>query len=217
MPVQRSAWRRVAPIARRAALAAALAGLLGPAPGAGQPELDLNQMALRFTQGAFASPLVCEHGGEARRGLRRVRIDAASKDMIPPANHLVIYPMRIPEGVRCYLDSGEAQVDVAGSVTFHLEGFSRPDLAPREFQETLQRDGGFTFTIKGGSLDVAGKRVEFAGGKARFSLVRPGTDAWKRLQDLEAPHRLSMQLDAPDGTRVAFDLAMVGPPTAPKR
>jgi len=220
------AWRAVRtrrPAWRRAARIAALAGVAGAAsaiPAAAQPELDLNEMALRFTQGAYASPLTCEHEGSARRGLRRLRIDAASKDMIPPSNHLVVYPMGIPEGVRCYLDTGETQVDVAGSVTYHLEGFSRPDLAPREFQETLQRDGGFTFSIKAGSLDVGGKRVEFAGGKARFTIVRPGTDAWKRLKDVEAPLKLTLSLDAPDGTEVAFDLGMVGPgrgTSAPQR
>jgi hypothetical protein len=183
-----------------------------PAPPAvGQPEIDLNQMALRFTQGAWASPLVCEHDGEARRGLRRVRVSAAPDDVIPPSNHMIIYPMGIPAGVRCYIDTGETQVEVAGSLTFHLEGFSRPDLAPREFSETLQRDGGFTFAIKSGSLDVGGKRVAFAGGKARFTLVRPGTDSFKRLADIEAPHKLALALTAPDGTSVALDLAMVGP------
>ena len=161
-------------------------------PASAQPELDLNEMALRFTQGQYAAPLTCEHEGKRGAGLRRVRIDPASKDLTPPANHLIVYPLRIPEGVRCYLDTGEVQVDVAGSVTYHLEGFSRPDLAPREFQETIQREGGFTFTIKSGSLDVAGKRVEFAGGKARFSIVRPGTDPWKRLQDLDAPLKLTL-------------------------
>jgi hypothetical protein len=202
--IRPTAWRRAA---RIAAVAVSLAG----SPAAAQPELDLNEMALRFTQGQYAAPLTCEHEGKSRRGLRRLRVDPASKDTIPPANHLVVYPLRIPEGVRCYLDTGEAQVDVAGSITYHLEGFSRPDLAPREFQEKLQRDGGFTFTIKAGSLDVAGKRVEFKGGTARFSLVRPGTDPWKRLQDLDSPLKLTMTLDAPDGTQVAFDLAMVKP------
>jgi hypothetical protein len=208
---RRPAWRRAA----RLAAAVALASAGGPA--AGQPELDLNEMALRFTQGQYASPLNCEHEGAARRGLRRVRIDAASKDVIPPANNLVVYPMGIPEGVRCYLDTGEKQVDVAGSVTYHLEGFSRPDLAPREFQETLQRDGGFTFTIKAGSLDVAGKRVDFKDGKARFTLVRPGTDPWKRLQDLESPLKLTLSLEASDGTQVSFDLAMSRPGGAPAK
>jgi hypothetical protein len=205
---QRSARRRTLRIA-------ALAGALAGAPAAAQPALDLNEMALRFTQGSWASPLVCEHGEAVRRGLRRLRIAPAPKDIVPPANHLVIYPMGIPEGVRCYLDTGETQVDVAGALTYHLEGFSRPDLAQKEFSETLQRDGAFTFEIKTGALEIGGKRTEFAGGKARFTLVRPGTDASKRLADIEAPHKLALSLTAPDGTNVAFDIALVAPGPKP--
>ena len=92
-------------------------------------------------------------------------------------------------------------------------------LAPRpraeEFSETLQRDGGFTFEIKTGALEIGGKRTEFARGKARFTLVRPGTDASKRLADIEAPHKLALSLTAPDGTNVAFDIALVAPGPKP--
>jgi hypothetical protein len=204
------AWHAV-----RAFLAGFVLSVAVAISAAAQPELDLNQMALKFTEGAWASPLVCAYEGNAKRGLRRLKISPGSKDLIPPSNHLVIYPMRIPDGIRCFLDTGETQVDIAGSLTFHLEGFSRPDLAPREFQETLERDGGFTFTIQSGALDIGGKRTEFKGGQARFSLPKRGSDSSKRLGDIESPHKLVLALSAPDGTSLSFDLALTRPGVRP--
>jgi len=214
-PPLRSAPPRSPRRARALALAAAL-GLAASAAG-GQDLADQNEMALRWTRGEWASPLLCEQAGEARRGLRRVVISAGSLDERPPRpNKLVFFPMKLPEGVRCYTDTGEPQPDVAGALTFHLESISRPDLGTREFQETLQREGGFGFAVRTGQLQVDGRRVDFAGGKARFDAVRRGSDAARRLRDLDAPHKLSLVLEAPDGTRLALDLALTRPPPPPR-
>lgn len=209
---------RAVPLTRPARLAAALAAALGLAAAAGAQELaDLNEIALRWTRGQWASPLLCEKEGEAHRGLRRVVISAGSRDeRPPPPNKLVFYPMKLPAGVRCYTDTGEAQPDVAGWLTFHLENISRPDLGTRQFQEALQRDGGFRFTVRAGHVEVDGKLVEFAGGSARFDAVRRGSDAWRRLQDLPSPHKLSLTLEARDGTRLIFDLALTGGAEGPR-
>ena len=43
-----------------------------------------------------------------------------------------------------------------------------------------------------------------------FEAVRRGSDAWRRLQDLPSPHKLSLTLEAPDGTRLSLDLAQAG-------
>jgi len=193
-----------------AAFAAALA--LAASSALAEDLADLNEIALRWTRGQWASPLLCERDGAARRGLRRVVIEAGSRDERPPRpNKLVFHPMRLPEGVRCYTDTGEPQPDLAGALLFHLEGISRPDLGARDFQDVLQREGGFGFVVRAGQLQVDGKRVDFAGGKARFDAVRRGSDASRRLQDFDAPHKLSLTLEAPDGTRVALDLALAGP------
>lgn len=172
---------------------------------------DLNELALQFTRGAWASPLVCEHEGKAQRGLRRLMVTKASANVLPPSNKLVFYPMQVPPEIRCYADTGEAQPDVSGSLIFHREGFSRPDLASREFQEVLERDGGFSFEIRAGTLRVAERKVDFRDGKACFALVRPGSDAARRLGDLEGRRKLTLTLEASDGTRLAFDLAQAGP------
>jgi hypothetical protein len=173
--------------------------------------VDLNDLALRFTRGDWASPLVCEREGRALRGLRRVLVTQGPHDARPPANKLAFVPMQLPTGTRCYTDTGEAQPDLAGSLVFHLEGISRPDLATRQFQETLEREGGFSFAVTSGVLQVDGRKVDFEKGKARFEPVRRGTDAWRRLQDFEGPQKLALTIEAPDGTRVAVDLALARP------
>src|SRR4029450_11694833 len=119
--------------------------------------------------------------------------------------------MGLPAGVHCYTDTGETQPDVVGSLLYHLEGISRPDLATHQFQETLQREGGFAFSISAGVLQVDGRKVDFGDGTARFAPVRRGSDAWRRLQDLEGTHKLSLALEARDGTRLAVDLVQARP------
>jgi hypothetical protein len=205
---------RPASLRRRGACAGllALALALGADRAGAQDLADQNEIALRWTRGDWAAPLLCEKDGEARRGLRRVVIGAGSRDERPPQpNRMVFHPLRLPAGVRCTTDTGEPQPDVAGALTFHLEGISRPDLGVREFQETLQRDGGFQFVVRAGRLEIDGKPVDFTGGSARFETVRRGSDAWRRLQDLPSPHKLTLSLEAPDGTQVRFDLAQAGP------
>lgn len=211
----RSAPPTPAPSGCRRALfflaALALAGPLARAALA-QPQRDLNDLARAWTYGEWATPLVCELGGEPRRGLRRILVGPASRDLVPRSNKLVFEPLKLPAGARCTLDTGEVQPDVAGAVFFHLEGHSRPDISDHDFQEALQRQGGFRFKVKRGTLQIDGRGVDFAGGSARFERAAPGTDAWRRLQDLPSPHKLVLTLEAQDGTRLAFDLARTPPP-----
>jgi hypothetical protein len=187
---------------------ACLGAWLLAASAAAQTLVDLNELALRLTRGDWASPLVCENQGRALRGLRRVLVTAGPRDARPPSNKLAFVPMNLPAGTRCYTDTGETQPDLAGSLLFHLEGISRPDLATRQFHETLEREGGFTFAVSAGVIQVDGRKVDFEKGTARFEPVRRGSDAWRRLQDLEGPEKLALTLVARDGTRLAVDLAL---------
>jgi hypothetical protein len=195
----------------RASLAAALLGLLLAAPGGSQPLLDLNEMALRWTQGQWGAPLVCDLAGDVRRGVRKILVTPGPRDARPPSNKLAFVPMNLPEKVHCATDTGEPQFEVTGALLFHLDAISRPDIANHEFQETLQREGGFDFTIERGSLKLADRSVDFAKGTARFELVRRGSDASRRLADFDGP-KLGLRLEARDGTRLAFDLVQPRPP-----
>jgi hypothetical protein len=130
---------------------------------------------------------------------------------VPRSNKLVFEPLELPPGAHCTIDTGERQPDVAGALVFHLEGHSRPDISDHDFQEALQREGGFDFKVKSGVLQVDGLGVDFAAGRARFQLVRRGSDAWRRLQDWPDAHKLVLTLEAKDGTRLAFDLVRTPP------
>ena len=179
-PLPRAPLRPVRLALRRGAraVAAAAALVLLAAGAATQPLVDLNELALRWTRGQFASPLICELDGHAKRGLRRVLVTAGPRDRPPLSNKLSFVAMNLPAGARCYADTGEDQPDVAGSVMYHLEGISRPDLATREFQETLEREGGFRFDVRTGVLQVGGRKVDFAGGTRA---LRAGASGQRRV------------------------------------
>src|SRR4029453_18436052 len=66
---------------RRLALLAAC--LLTPSAGA-QPLQDLNELALGWTRGEWASPLGCGSGGEAPRGPRPLLVPGGPRDSRPP-------------------------------------------------------------------------------------------------------------------------------------
>jgi len=207
--VRRSPATLAARVLRALGLALALAAAAG---GAAAQELrDLNDLARAFTYGEWATPLVCELDGEARRGLRRLLVGPASRDLVPRSNKLVFEPLELPPGAHCTIDTGERQPNVAGAVFFHLEGHSRPDISDHDFQEALQREGGFDFKVTRGVLQVDGRGIDFAAGRARFELARRGSDAWRRLQDWPDAHKLVLTLEAKDGTRLAFDLVRTPP------
>jgi hypothetical protein len=199
--------------ARGLGRAFAAAALLAAAAATAQPLRDLNDLARAWTYGEWATPLVCELDGEPRRGLRRILVGPASRDLVPRANKLVFEPLQLPPGTRCTIDTGEVQPDVVGALYFHLEAHSRPDISDHDFQEALERDGGFGFKVKRGTLQIDGRGIDFAGGSARFERARPGSDAWRRLQDLPSAQKVVLTLEAKDGTRLAFDLVRTPPPT----
>ena len=197
---------------RAVALAAGLALSLASSGANPQPMLDLNQRALAWTIGEYVAPLVCEFPQGVKRGVRRLRVTPGPKHLRPPVARLSFPGMELPEGTTCTGDTGTPQPNVTGSILYQLEAISRPDIADHEFAEALERDGGFTFTIRGGKLEIAGEPVEFEDGTARFRTVRPGTDAHRRLQDVPGLRKLELRLEAPSGTVLELDLAQ-GPPS----
>jgi hypothetical protein len=198
------------------ALAALVLAATGPAPG-GEVPADLTLLSLAWARGEYRAPLVCEIEGTAHRGLRRVLVSPGPRDARPISNRLAFFDLEVPAGTRCSLETGEEQPNLVGSVFFTLEAVSRPDIAARDFEAALRRDGGFEFTIRSGRLGVGPpgdplpslRQVDFAGGRARLHLVERGSDAFRRMASLPAPRKLSLQLGAPDGTRIDLDLAQL--------
>jgi len=200
-----------------------LAALLLAASARAQPsgpEVDLNLLALQWTRGSWRAPLVCTIDGSAHRGLRRMLVSPGPRDARPPTFQLRIFDLEIPPGTRCTDATGRSQPNAEGTLYFHLEATSRPDIAQHDFQTLLRREGGFEFRIRRGRLRLADdlldtpgaspRIVDFRGGTARFALVKRGMDAHRRLADF-ADHRLmTLVLESPDGVRLDLDLVHWG-------
>jgi hypothetical protein len=210
--VASSSWQR-----RRALAVATLALLaLGPAPGSEVPA-DLTLLSLAWSRGDYRAPLVCEIEGSAHRGLRRVLVSPGPRDARPISNRLAFFDLEVPAGTRCSLETGEPQPNVVGSVFFTLDAVSRPDIAARDFEASLRRDGGFDFSIRKGTLGIGPpgdplpslRQVDFTGGSARLHVVERGSDAFRRMASIPSPRKLSLHLEAPDGTRLELDLAQL--------
>ncbi len=189
-------------------------GSLGQRPG--EPPRDLNMLALGWTRGDWRAPLVCTIEGVAHRGLRRVLIAPGPRHVRPLTARVQLFDLEIPGGTRCTDENARPQPNALGSLYYHLEGISRPDNAERDFQDVLRREGAFEFRVKRGRLRVGGedgeppREVDFAGGTARFAVVKRGTDAYRRLAGFGDRRRLTLALEAPAGDRLDLDLVQFG-------
>jgi hypothetical protein len=54
------------------------------------------------------------------------------------------------------------------------------------------------------------REVDFRGGTADIRKVERGSDAFRRLAEFGQRRKLSLRLEAPDGTRLSFDLVQFG-------
>jgi hypothetical protein len=133
-------------------------------------------------------------------------------------NRLALFDLEAPEGTRCHDETGLEQPNAIGRLGLALEARSRPDTARHDFDAALRRDGGFEFEIRSGRLRLgepsekpsALREVDFAGGKAEIREVKRGSDAFRRLADFGQRRKLSLTLQAPDGTRLSLDLVQFG-------
>ena len=144
--------------------------------------------------------------------MRRVLVAPGPRHARPPANRIQLFDLDVPDGSRCYTDTGTAQPNALGGVLIALQTTSRTDTAQHDFASLLRREGGFRFSIRSGLLRMgdAGtsvlREVDFTGGTAHFSVVRRGSDAFRRLSDFGPRRKLGLVLTAPDGTRLDLDL-----------
>jgi len=213
---------RIARYGRRARLGARAALLvLGPwslaSPAhAGPP--DLNQRALQWLRGRWASPIVCESNGDAHRTLRRLVISSGPRHDRPATDRLAFFGVEVEAASRCNDAMGVAAPDVRGSLFLTLPSISRPDLAQSDFQRALRQSGGFDFDVVSGRLRLTGwgeaaepRIVDFAGGTVRARVVRRGSDAARILADLEGPRKLTLEVESPDGAvTLSFHVVFYG-------
>lgn len=176
-------------------------------------------LALAWTLGDFRSPLLCEVEGSPFRVLRRVRISPRRATGHRPTVRVQFYDLDSPGETRCYSEEGEPEQNLIGVLEIiHEARRDRTDLAEREFTELLRREGGFRFKIKTGVLrqgtpgvdpeDLA--LVDYSEGTLEVRQVERGQDAFRRLADFGDRRKLTLRIEAPDGTTLRFDLAQLG-------
>jgi len=199
-------------IALAAGLFASMARAQSPHQGA-----DINALALDWIRGQYRAPMVCEFEAGPQRVVRRVLIAPAPKRLVPVQDRIEFPDPAAPGVKRCFSELGSEEPLVAGGVAITLREPSRPDTASHDFEQTLRREHGFDFDVVDGALklgrfgtsDEALQEVDFSHGKARLHLVQPGTDAAKLLADFHDLPGFTLELTAPDGRRLVFNLVRV--------
>jgi hypothetical protein len=187
----------------------------GQIPG-GQREATVADMALDWSRGRFASPLICELEGELVRGLRRVLITPGPSHERPRVNRIVFVDLEVDEASRCFAELVGDVPNVTGSIQIHLLSSRRSDTARRDFREWLRRKRGFEFRIAAGGLKLQpvtqppspARGVDFRGGHASLRTLEPGSDDSRLLAPFPSPRKLLLELTARDGTKLSFPLYM---------
>jgi hypothetical protein len=178
----------------------------------------LDELALEWIRGEYRAPLICDIDGVPYRVLRRVLVSPGPRGARTPMNRLAFFDLEAPEGTRCHDETGVDQPNAIGSLGLVLEVRSRPDTAQHDFDAALRRKGGFEFKIRTGLLRLGApgdktsalREVDFSGGKAGIHKVERGSDSFRRLADFGQRRKLSLTLEAPDGTRLSLDLVQFG-------
>ena len=206
----------------RSKLAFAFLMLLLPAAAPGQapsgPVPGLSDLALEWIRGEYRAPLICEIEGVPYRALRRILVGPGPRGTRTPMNRLTLFDLEAPEGTRCHDETGGDQPNAIGSLALVLDVRARPDTAQRDFQLALRKEGGFEFQIRAGKLKLGEpgeatsnlQQIDFGGGTAQIRKIELGTDAYRRLAEFGERRKLSLQLEAPDGTGLHLDLVQFG-------
>jgi hypothetical protein len=210
---------------RTARLLGALAGslpglflllLLADSAHAQTKSISVNDLAVDWARGRFASPVVCIFDGEPTRGMRRVAISAGPTHARPRVARVQFKDIEADEATRCTSDLGHSVSNVRGTVEIHLAATQPRDTAMRDFKSELRRNHGFEYVISSGRLrfdpigEAPGKTqtVDFQGGTAGLFEIRPGSDAGRLLADFSSPRRVLLTLQAKDGKRLEIPLFM---------
>ncbi|MGH0037016.1 MAG: hypothetical protein ACQGVK_18480 [Myxococcota bacterium] len=202
--------------AGRGLLVGLLAGVALLASGAARAQgPDLNELVIDWARGRYGSPLHCEVEGQPVRGLRRILITPGPSHVRPPVAVIVFVKLEVEDGSRCFTELESQVPNLAGRIQIRIPGTSHPETATRDFNVTIRRKGGFDFEVPAGHLVVSpigagaepARRVDFRGGRARMSEVKPGTDAARMLAGLPPGRHVLLELTTRDGER--FELPLV--------
>jgi hypothetical protein len=177
--------------------------------------ISVNDLAVDWARGRFASPVVCTFDGEPARGMRRVTISAGATHSRPRLARIQFKDIEAEDASRCISDMGRSVPNIRGSLEIHLAGTRPRDTAMRDFKSELRRNYGFEFVVASGRLqiepigsDSEAQVVDFKGGTAGLFEVRPGSDAARLLADFSSPRKIFLSVEAKDGTRIEIPLFM---------
>jgi hypothetical protein len=178
--------------------------------------LTVADMALDWSRGRFASPLICELDGELVRGIRRVVISPGSSQQRVRVNRIVFVDLEVDNASRCFAELVGDVPNIIGSLQIDLRAPRRSDTARRDFRESLRRKRGFEFQIIAGRLKLQAvtqppspaRAVDFSGGRAFLRSLEPGSDESRLLSAFSSPRKLLLEISAEDGTKLSFPLYM---------
>jgi hypothetical protein len=188
-----------------------VASALLPALAAAQ---GLRELAGAWALGDYRAPLVCVLEGAAREALRRVRIQPPRPVDPPDTLRVTFQDLDAPPGISCTTLSGARETNVVGVLELTFDGRSRPGTGEVDFRNTLRREGGFGYRIRGGRLRLAEigapeaspELVDFAGGVAEIREVPPGSDAARRLASFGGDRQRLLRITSEAGRQLVFDL-----------
>jgi hypothetical protein len=173
----------------------------------------VNLMALVWARGRYVAPMVCQVDGEPVRALRHVQILPTPPTATEKGMRVTFPDPEARGATRCFSELGAEEPKVAGALVLGRSGRTRPDTAEHDFNSILEREEGFDYDVRSGSLQITGwapgattREVEFAKGVARMRRVRNGSDVARLLSGLTGDRAVSLELESADGTKLFFPL-----------
>jgi hypothetical protein len=186
-----------------------------------QRGISLNDLALDWSRGNYATPIVCKIQGGLHRALRRILIDPGPKSIRPHVDIVRFVDLEVADAERCFTEIGGATPNMIGELKIRHPSNMPRDTAMRDFKGELKRRRGFVLDIVSGKLQVAevgpdaqqAESVDFRGGEFRLHLLREGTDALKLLKDLPSPRQAMLEIETRAGRKFSFPVSLSKPKT----
>ena len=188
---------------------------LAQAPRRASP--GLNEFALEWTRGEYRAPLICEIDGVPYRALRRILVSPGPRQHATshePARPLRSggtrgHPLPRRDGWRAAERDREPRSGPRGALPTRHGRAATSTGAPQGGRLRIPDPHRAAADRGAGEPASALREVDFSGGTA-IRKVERGSDAFRRLADFGQRRKLSLVLEAPDGTRLSFDLVQFG-------
>lgn len=190
-----------------------------PAQAQGAPPTSLNDFVLIWSQGNYATPLVCKIEGKSHRGLRRILIEPQNRNRRMAEAVVTFVDLEAGEATRCFTEIGGDAPNITGQLTVRHAVTKSRDTAKRDFSNELRRKRGFTLNVVSGTLtlsdvggvDGASDVLDLRGGEMSIRILRPGSDAVRLLKDLPSPRQVELVFTTQAGRVLTFPASLSKP------